>query len=125
MRVSLQWLPGRTWQVINGGKPQPLTADLVIMNYQIVGKHLDALLARPWRGLVIDEAHNLKNKKAQQTIACAEVAALESLEMVTRLTGTPILNRPNEFKLRLTDKYLDKPTTLQNVLPLAMVGGVQ
>ncbi|MBT5533964.1 hypothetical protein HOK31_12940, partial [Candidatus Poribacteria bacterium] len=45
--------------------PGPMPADgfdgWVVLNYDILEKHLEALLARAWSGVAFDEAHYLKN----------------------------------------------------------------
>ena len=38
-----------------------LAAEWVIINYDILGRHLDDLLRVPWAAIVFDEAHYLKN----------------------------------------------------------------
>src|SRR5262249_50067247 len=69
----------------------------VVVNYDILAKHIDALEAFDWTGLVFDEAHYLKNhtsarsKLARQLVASAEGAVLHAL------TGTPLTNRPRDL----------------------------
>ena len=41
--------------------PQPGFDGWAIINYDILGKHLEALKAHGWSGIVFDEAHYLKN----------------------------------------------------------------
>ena len=47
--------------MIEGQRPSSPTAEWVIINYDILGRHLDHLLRVPWAALVFDEAHYLKN----------------------------------------------------------------
>src|SRR5688572_3815416 len=53
--------PGSSILVIEGSAPVSPTAEWVIVNYDIIGRHLDALMSVPWAALVFDEAHYLKN----------------------------------------------------------------
>ena len=53
--------PGASVLVIEGTAPVALAAEWVIINYDILGRHLDHLLRVPWAALVFDEAHYLKN----------------------------------------------------------------
>ena len=86
----------------NGAFPE---SNIVITNYEMVGKQRVAIDARQWDLLVCDESHYLKNDKAQRTAnvlgrshqepakRIAPIAARRRLA----LTGTPILNRPKEL----------------------------
>jgi len=89
--------------VANGAFP---ATDVVIINYEMLSKHHDALRARQWDMLVSDEFHYLKNKKAQRTSlvfgkwdAKARAWEIEPLKARRRvfLSGTPFLNRPIEL----------------------------
>lgn len=73
------------------------SSDVVIINYDMVSKDeiKQKILARKWGMLVCDEAHMLKNSKAQRTKAVMEIK--EVCERVMLLTGTPIMNRPEEL----------------------------
>ncbi len=53
--------PDASILVIEGAAPIPLTAEWVIVSYDILGRHIDDLLRMPWAALVFDEAHYLKN----------------------------------------------------------------
>jgi SNF2 family DNA or RNA helicase len=46
-----------------------------------------------WHRVIIDEAHNIKNRKAQSSLACAELMAHHRL----CLTGTPMMNSVEEL----------------------------
>lgn len=94
----------------NGDLPSE-AAEIAVVNYdKLVGKSgramLDALMGRGFDLLVADEAHFLKNPKAQRTIAVLGKAARKDAPatpgLASRarravfLTGTPILNKPIE-----------------------------
>jgi SNF2-related domain/Helicase conserved C-terminal domain/LAGLIDADG-like domain len=103
-REWLKWdTKGLTVGVANGGT-LPET-DVVVINYDILGKHRAALRARQWDLLITDEAHYLKTPKTKRT---QEVLghwdkdpkkAIEPIRARRRLflTGTPIPNRPIEL----------------------------
>jgi len=74
-------VPDASILVIEGTAPISPTAEWVIINYDILGRHLDALLPVRWAAFVFDEAHYLKNhtsarsKLARQLTAAAAAAA--------------------------------------------------
>ena len=53
--------PDTSVLVIEGSAPASLTAEWVVINYDILGRHADSLMRVPWAALVFDEAHYLKN----------------------------------------------------------------
>ena len=72
--------------------------DWVIINYEILGKHLEALLTFEWKGIVFDEAHYLKNHRSQRSRNAAKlVQAIQHEPIVHALTGTPMTNRPRDL----------------------------
>ena len=93
--------PESTVLVIEGTSPAPPTAEWVVMNYDILGRHLDQLLHVPWAALVFDEAHYLKNhtsarSKLARQLTAAAAAANQGLA-VQLLTGTPLTSRPRDL----------------------------
>lgn len=69
-----------------------------IINYDILGKHLEALRAHEWSGIVFDEAHYLKNHRTKRhrfAISLAQEAGDEAV--VHLLTGTPLTSRPRDL----------------------------
>ena len=89
-------------KVVDGKKANQPTAqdDIVIINYDIIKKHREFLMSREWDLMIVDEAHYLKNPKAQRTKALLgdEKADIPPIAAARKLflTGTPILNRPIE-----------------------------
>ena len=75
--------------VANGTYPQ---TDIVIMNYEALKKH-QAEINHEWDIVIVDEAHYIKNQKAQRSQLVKAVQARRKV----RLTGTPIVNRPAEL----------------------------
>ena len=69
-----------------------------IINYDILGKHIDALLRHAWAGIVFDEAHYLKNHSSQRSkFGRKLVEAAGPDPIVHLLTGTPLTNRPRDL----------------------------
>lgn len=97
-REAKKWLPGRTVSVTNGKKGD-FTADILIINYDILGKNKADLIARNNKAVVLDESHYIKNHKAQRTAHAKEIA--KGAEIRLCLTGTPVLNRPQELLSQL------------------------
>jgi len=90
-REAERWLVGdRTIGIV--GKAFPDDADVVIVNYERLGKWKREL-AETWDVLVADECHYAKNRKSQRS---KNLVALDARRKLF-LTGTPILNRPVEI----------------------------
>lgn len=87
-------------------------ADIVIVNYDIVGKHMGVLETRAWGAAVADESHYLKSRDAARTKTVSmlmtgyDPARKQQVRPgVPRrwlLSGTPMLNRPIELVSQLT-----------------------
>lgn len=84
-----------TIEVVQGGKVHELTADIVIINYDVLKKWLPELIRIKPQVLIADEAHNCKNQKSARSKAAKELAAEVPHKIL--LTGTPVLNRPAEL----------------------------
>ena len=65
--------------------------DVVIINYELVSRHIDALKGRNWDFVVCDESHYLGNPKSKRTKA---VMSLKARRHFICLTGTPAFTRP-------------------------------
>lgn len=64
--------------------------NIVIAHYEAVVKHIDKLSAIFWSVVIVDEAHRIKNRKAQRTEAIKRLKAYRKLAM----TGTPFDKNP-------------------------------
>ena len=95
--------------------PGPMPADgfdgWVVLNYDILEKHLEALLARAWSGVAFDEAHYLKNYRSKRSRAALRlVREIPGDPVIHALTGTPLTNRPRDLfpLLQLADHPLGR-----------------
>jgi SWI/SNF-related matrix-associated actin-dependent regulator of chromatin subfamily A-like protein 1 len=115
-REVRHWLPHRTTAVLSGRsavgweRAGAGSADIVILNYEIVDGHLERLRDLEPRAGVFDESHYCKEPRAKRTKACIALARgvhKEGLRLA--LTGTPVLNRPKELvsQLRLIGRLKD------------------
>jgi len=96
------WLPHRSLHVVIGtGKSIP-RADITVLNYEIVHAHRERLaIARP-KALILDESHYVKNPAAKRTRAVRRLAeALPENALKMCLTGTPVMNHPDELIAQL------------------------
>ena len=106
-REANHWLPERRVAVLDGRtdttwSEEAREAEIVVLNYDILEAHSEALGARGLRALVLDESHYVKNPGAQRTKAALELASrLADDALRLALTGTPILNRPEELVAQL------------------------
>jgi SWI/SNF-related matrix-associated actin-dependent regulator 1 of chromatin subfamily A len=93
--------PDASILVIEGTTPISSTAEWIVINYDILARHIDNLLPVPWGALVFDEAHYLKNhtsarSKLSRQLTTAAAAANPTLA-VQLLTGTPLTSRPRDL----------------------------
>jgi len=105
-REAEAWLEtGDQIEVVNGGKPKPLSGNIVIINYDVLKKWLPTLKEYDPEILILDESHSVKNKKAARSKAAKELA--ETIPHKILLTGTPVLNRPAELwnQLQIIDPF--------------------
>jgi SWI/SNF-related matrix-associated actin-dependent regulator of chromatin subfamily A-like protein 1 len=109
-REAHRWLPHREVAVVNGRAPVPPTAEITIVNYEIVAAHREALARIRPRALVVDESHLCKNPQAKRTQAVRRLAsALPPDGLRLALTGTPVLNHAEELisQLRVLGRLED------------------
>ncbi|WP_375399576.1 DEAD/DEAH box helicase [uncultured Amnibacterium sp.] len=98
-----QWTPHRRATVIHGdGADLDAFADIVIVNYEVLDRHSGWLRTLGFRGMVVDEAHFIKNLTSQRSKLVLQLAA--SLRerttdpLLLALTGTPVINSTEDFK---------------------------
>ena len=109
-RESHKWLPNRTVEVLDGRSSGPVAgpaAEITVLNYDILDAHSERLAGLGIEALVLDESHYVKNPRARRTRAAMELAGrLPPDALRLALTGTPVLNRPEELvaQLRVLDR---------------------
>ena len=72
---------------------EALKHDIVITTYALALRDKEHLMAVEWENIVIDEAQNIKNETAKQTMAIKRLQARHKIAM----TGTPVENRLSEL----------------------------
>lgn len=70
-------------------------ASIIIINYDILGDHLEAIQALKPRVVIYDEVHYIKTPEAKRTKASKKLG--KEVDKVIALSGTPITNKPIEF----------------------------
>ncbi len=109
-RETMHWLPHRSVALIEGRVAVPPSADITILNYEIVAAHREALGRLKPRALVVDESHYVKNPQAKRTQAVRKLAAsVVDGGLRLALSGTPVLNHAEELvsQLRVIDRLED------------------
>ncbi|MDQ1604462.1 MAG: hypothetical protein QOE01_2307, partial [Actinomycetota bacterium] len=97
------WTPNRSATVIHGnGDTIDGFADIVIVNYEVLDRHVGWLGDLGFRGMVVDEAHFIKNKTSQRSQHVLElserVQARVARPLLMALTGTPLINDIDDFR---------------------------
>jgi SWI/SNF-related matrix-associated actin-dependent regulator of chromatin subfamily A-like protein 1 len=101
-REAERWVPHRSVAVVSGTGTLAPSVELTIINYEIVHAHRARLALRRPKALVLDESHYVKNPRAKRTVAVrrlAEALAPDALRLA--LTGTPVMNHPDELIAQL------------------------
>ncbi len=101
-REASRWLPHRSVVIVEGRAAVPPSAEITILNYELVAAHRDALARRRPRAIVVDESHYCKNPRAKRTQAVRRLASAvvpDGLRLA--LTGTPVLNHADELIAQL------------------------
>jgi hypothetical protein len=96
------WTPNKSATVIHGsGENLDAFADVVIVNYDVLDRHIGWLANHGLRGMVVDEAHFIKNKSSQRSQHVLHLAdrirARMSRPLLMALTGTPLINDIEDF----------------------------
>ncbi|BDZ53527.1 hypothetical protein GCM10025870_06000 [Agromyces marinus] len=100
-----RWTPHRRATVIHGdGDTVDAFADVVVVNYDVLDRHLAWLSTLGFRGMVVDEAHFIKNLQSQRSrnvLALAERIRANTPggdPLLLALTGTPLINDVDDFR---------------------------
>ncbi|MGR2753753.1 DEAD/DEAH box helicase [Agromyces arachidis] len=100
-----RWTPHRRATVIHGdGDSVDAFADVIVVNYDVLDRHMAWLSTMGFRGMVVDEAHFIKNLQSQRS---RNVLALADRirrnvpggdPLLLALTGTPLINDVDDFR---------------------------
>jgi superfamily II DNA or RNA helicase len=100
-----RWTPHRRATVIHGdGADLDAFADVVIVNYDVLDRHMAWLSTMGFRGMVVDEAHFIKNLSSQRSRNVLALAdrirrrAPGGDPLLLALTGTPLINDVDDFR---------------------------
>ncbi|NYJ08278.1 DEAD/DEAH box helicase [Petropleomorpha daqingensis] len=102
-REAGRWTPHRPATVVQGdGNAVDGFADIVIVNYEVLDRHVGWLGTFGFRGMVVDEAHYIKNKtsqRSQHVLQLSErIRARTPRPLLMALTGTPLINDIDDFR---------------------------
>ena len=100
--------------IINGWEGDIEQTRFNIINYDILSKRLEHLLAIDYDCIIFDEVHRIKDQKTQTTKAALKLA--KGKDGIIALSGTPITNRPSEF---FTSLNMMLPATFSNYFTFA------
>ena len=102
-REAAHWTPRRQATVVQSdGETVDGFADIVVLNYEILDRHVGWLGDFGFRGMVVDEAHFIKNKasqRSQHVLALSErIRSRTARPLLMALTGTPLINDIDDFR---------------------------
>jgi hypothetical protein len=102
-REAALWTPNRSATVIHGnGDTIDGFADIVIVNYEVLDRHVGWIGDLGFRGMVVDEAHFIKNKASQRSQHVLELSerirSRVARPLLMALTGTPLINDIEDFR---------------------------
>jgi hypothetical protein len=102
-REAARWTPHRPATVVQGdGEAVDGFADIVVLNYEVLDRHKGWLDDFGFHGMVVDEAHYMKNKtsqRSQNVLALSErIRSRTDRPLLMALTGTPLINDIEDFR---------------------------
>jgi SNF2 family DNA or RNA helicase len=103
VREAALWTPTRSATAIHGdGDTMDGFADIVVVNYEVLDRHVGWIGDLGFRGMVIDEAHFIKNKtsqRSQHVLQLSErIRSRVARPLLMALTGTPLINDIEDFR---------------------------
>jgi superfamily II DNA or RNA helicase len=101
-REAAMWTPTHGATVVHGdGETVDAFRDIVIVNYDILSRHVGWLSTFGFRGMIVDEAHFIKNKSSQRSKNVLDlsrkVRERTPRPLLMALTGTPLINDIEDF----------------------------
>ena len=102
-REAARWTPHRPVTVVQGdGEAVDGFANIVVLNYEVLDRHMGWLGDFDFRGMVVDEAHFIKNKtsqRSQRVLALSDrIRSRAARPLLMALTGTPLINDIDDFR---------------------------
>jgi SNF2 family DNA or RNA helicase len=102
-REAGMWTPNRSTTVVHGnGDTVDGFADIVIVNYEVLDRHVGWFGDFGFRGMVVDEAHFIKNKSSQRSQHVLDLSerirSRTARPLLMALTGTPLINDIEDFR---------------------------
>jgi len=102
-REAARWTPRHPATVVQGdGDAVDGFADIVVLNYEVLDRHVGWLGDFGFRGMVVDEAHFIKNKtsqRSQHVLALSDrIRSRTDRPLLMALTGTPLINDIEDFR---------------------------
>ena len=96
------WTPARSATVVHGdGHGVDAFSDIVVVNYDVLDRHAGWLGTFGFRGMVVDEAHFIKNKESQRSRHVLDLSerirSRTVRPLLMALTGTPLINDIEDF----------------------------
>jgi hypothetical protein len=103
VREAARWTPHRPATVVQGdGETIDGFADIVVLNYEVLDRHMGWLGDFGFRGMVVDEAHFIKNRtsqRSQHVLALSDrIRSRTARPLLMALTGTPLINDIDDFR---------------------------
>jgi superfamily II DNA or RNA helicase len=97
------WTPEHPVTVIHGdGDTIDGFADIVVVNYEVLDRHVGWLGDFGFRGMIVDEAHFIKNKTSQRSRHALQLSerirSRIADPLLMALTGTPLINDIEDFR---------------------------
>jgi hypothetical protein len=103
VREAGLWTPNRSATAVHGdGHTVDGFADIVVVNYEVLDRHVGWFGEFGFRGMVVDEAHFIKNKTSQRSQHVLDLSerirSRTSRPLLMALTGTPLINDIEDFR---------------------------
>ncbi|GAA0972669.1 RNA polymerase-associated protein RapA [Nocardioides aquaticus] len=100
---AARWVPRHAATVVHGdGREVDGFADIVVVNYEVLDRHAGWMADHGFRGMVVDEAHFIKNRSSQRSQhvlrLSQRIRARVGNPLLMALTGTPLINDIEDFR---------------------------